>query len=190
MHFREIKMLREVMFVDLGATAAHHPIMLSMPRHLQRPDFPGITIEREHFNDETVTTAGNTKRTERMHALSVYQAPLTFSIPAQTGLLITTSSNEEFLSFLIYNMFKDAVIHVAMGTRLSHLLNVVDFSRCPKSLYDQLKKQQHRVDKLMSIYFNQTYYPLMRDDTHDDIYSDDDEDDAPLDPVRYFFFDS
>jgi hypothetical protein len=129
-----------------------------------------------------------------MHQLSSYASPQPFSIPSQTAMLITTcgsSDTDEFLTFLIYNEFKDVIINVAMETRLSHLLMVVEYTRCPLNIYQCLKKKNERIEHIMTNYFTQLYIPLMEDPSHEadalQYYYEEYDNDDSFDPVYLLF---
>jgi hypothetical protein len=134
-----------------------------------------------------VTEVG--KREARLHELSCFKAPFDFVIPPQTGLLITTSDDDEdnFLAFLIGNTDRMESVYITEGTSLPDVFDEVDamYSRCPLSVYSQLKTEDNqRGDEnwLIDFYFSDNFMaPLMQDDCHDM------EDCCFDDPVYEFF---
>ena len=201
-------MLQEIMFVHSSCPVPLHPLM-DWCKYTQRFQYPGITFEKNDFIDDDVCIRRcfdddddndekrQNQRNVRMHELSAYTAPHTFCIPSQTGLMITTTTptfntSHDFLTFLVYNEFKDVEIRVQMGTQLPCLLNVMEFTRCPFNVYECLLKENERINQIMTNYFTHWYIPLMKDDSHETdaehYYNyDDDDDDDEFDPVRLLF---
>jgi len=110
---------------------AYHPAVLVRPETCP-PGLSYTTENGDHFVKMPLMMETEEERDRRVdtiqtNKLDTQRSYKKFDIPPKTRFIITTTTivDNHLLHFLIYSVFKNVIIHVDEGTKLSYLFDVI-----------------------------------------------------------------